>query len=104
PPPASALARLRALALPGPGAPFAAFYRELKVVLRVHAAERFALASDVRTSEELRTALPPAGDLAAALSACDQVLFAAAVPDAAGHQRAHAAAACWITATGKEPA
>lgn len=101
---ATALAALRALPVPPPGAAFAPFYTELKTIVRLHASERFAVPGPVRTSEELRRSLGANSDLDACLSACDAVLFAAHQPDAAAHGDAWRAALQWLQATAAEGA
>jgi hypothetical protein len=90
----TAAALLRALSLPGDAASAGVFVAEVKRLVRLHARERFALAADVATSEELQRALPQAPGLAPCLSQCDRVLFAAAAlrGDAAATVRAQALA------------
>jgi hypothetical protein len=102
PPRATALVRLRELVPPSDGALFAAFYVALKALLRLHASERFAIAADTATSEELQRRLPVNRDLSASLAACDGVLFAAKTPRAAEHAAAHAAALQWVSTTQAE--
>lgn len=91
----TALARLQALALPGEPAAAAAFYAQLKALLRLHCAERFGLRADVATSEELVRALPDLTALPACLRACDLVLFAAHAVAADEPAAARAAAIAW---------
>jgi hypothetical protein len=98
-PPVTALARLRALALPQDPAGLEPFYLAVKAVLRVHAHERFAVRSFVATSEELRQRLPSDEALDAALRACDQVLFGCARPDAEAHRHTLGRAEAWLVAT-----
>jgi hypothetical protein len=100
---ATALARLRALALPGlpaGDAAIAAFYAQLKALVRVHCRERFAVCAEASTSEELVRALPARRELAHCLGACDLVLFAARRPGASDHAASHAAAVAFASAAG----
>lgn len=60
----------------------AAFYLELKAIVRKHCAQRFHLPAAVRTSEELMSALPNAKQaLQPCLATCDMVLFGGAVAE-----------------------
>lgn len=90
----TAAAMLRALALPSDAASADVFAAEVKRLVRLHAHERFALAADTATSEELQRALPQAPGLAPCLLQCDRVLFAAGGlrADAAANVRAEAIA------------
>lgn len=100
PPAATALRALRALALPSDQpAAVAAFHAELKRLLRLHVHERFRLPADVRTSEELRLALPPQPELVFCLDACDRVLFGAGSATPAQCEAARAAAIGFAAAT-----
>jgi len=73
----------------------AAFYLELKAIVRKHCAQRFHLPATVRTSEELLSALPNAKPaLQPCLLTCDMVLFGGEVTaplrnDAAKRTAAH---------------
>lgn len=70
-----AAAALRELAMPT-GDGYEAFYRELKAIVRRHCVARFEVPAEVRTSEELLSVLPDAGDrLQPCLSTCDLALF-----------------------------
>lgn len=93
PPEPTALRDLRALRVPGDDADagaVVAFFTDVKRLVRQHCRERFTVAAEVCTSEELQR-LVPSEQLAACLRACDLVLFAAVLPAAA--QRACALAA-----------
>ncbi len=89
-------AALAALSLPADAAATAAFYRDVKALLRAHASRRHGLRADFATSEELLRALPERELLARCLLACDGVLFAAMQPAAAAHAAARQAAIDWV--------
>ncbi len=94
-----ALLLLRGLSLPSHGALVAAFYGQLKGLLRLHCEERFALRAMVATSEEIVRALPEQDALSRQLAACDAVLFAAVEPKAAAHAVTLQAAIDYVAAT-----
>ena len=86
---------LRALVVPderADPAAVAAFHATMKRLVRQHCSERFGVAADVQTSEELRRRLPASAQLDACLSACDLVLFAALQPPVVARVAALAAA------------
>jgi hypothetical protein len=95
------LQRLRALALPAPGADPTPYYLELKALLRAHCRERFGIAAEAATSEELLRLVPPlARARGAGLPACDAVLFAAARPDERRQRADRDELAAFVAATG----
>lgn len=99
--PADLVGALRRLSLPGEGERGEAFYMAIKAVLRRHCEQRFAVPAAVRTSEELRRAVPdPAAQLGPCLEACDAVLFAAQRPTAAAHRAARDAALAFVAPGG----
>lgn len=60
----------------------AAYYLQLKAIVRKHCATRFHLPAEVRTSEELMSALPAAKQaLQPCLQTCDMVLFGGAAAE-----------------------
>jgi hypothetical protein len=99
-PVATALARLQVLAVPAAPVKFAAFCAELKALLRLHGRERFGLATEAATSEELLLRLPSAIALRDCFATCDHVLFAAATPSRDALAASRAAAIAFVTATG----
>jgi hypothetical protein len=101
-PSATALAKLRALALPTAAPEVVPFCAQLKALVRLHIDERFGFATAAATSEELVSRLPRAVELPRCLMACDRVLFGAASP--ALHELADSrdAAIAFALATGAE--
>jgi hypothetical protein len=96
---ATALARLRALALPAGDAAIAAFYAQLKALVRLHCRERFGVRAETATSEELVRAVPERPGLATCLASCDLVLFGARHPGATEHAASHASAVAFAADT-----
>lgn len=97
------LAALAALELPSAEpAAIDAFYLALAAIVRDHAARRFCLRAEVRTSEELVHDVPLGRDeLAGCLQACDRVKFGAMRPDGTAHAAAHGAAVAFANAGGE---
>jgi len=89
PPRYDAAAALRALALPEDDERAPPFYGEVKAIVRRHCSAHLSLPADVRTSEELLSALPRGRDeLQPCLRSCDAVLFGRARSDRDRHDRA----------------